>query len=52
MKAWNAKPHRDVVERTLAALKANGIEATLAATTIDAREMVLAMIPPGRKCTP
>jgi len=47
MKAWNTQPSRDRVERTLAALRANGIEATLAATSTDAREMVLEMIPAG-----
>ena len=32
MKAWNTKPQRLVIERTLAALDGNGIEAELAAT--------------------
>jgi L-lactate utilization protein LutC len=47
MQVWNAKPPREVIERTLAALSENGIEAVLAATAEDAKEMVLDMIPAG-----
>lgn len=47
MTVWNARPGRDVVERTLAALRQNGIDAVLAATSADAKAMALGMIPNG-----
>jgi hypothetical protein len=45
MKSWNVKPGKDVVERTLKALNANGIEATLVESGEEARKKVLALLP-------
>ena len=45
MKAWDVKASREAMERTLKALTANGIEATLAATGEEARKKVLSLIP-------
>ena len=47
MKAWDAKPSRQVIERTMEALNDNCINTRLAATGTDAREMVLELIPAG-----
>jgi len=47
MKDWNAVPSKETIERTVAALGANGIEAQLAASGAEAREKALAMIPAG-----
>src|SRR5258706_1743740 len=47
MKAWDAKPPREVIDRTMKALNDNCINTRLAATGTDAREMVLDMIPAG-----
>ncbi|MCX7023741.1 MAG: LUD domain-containing protein [Spirochaetes bacterium] len=47
MKSWNAIPPKEVIEKTIAALAANGIEAVYAENGAAAREKVLGMIPKG-----
>jgi hypothetical protein len=47
MKTWNARPAREVIDRTIRALTENGIDTRLAATGADAKAMVLEMIPAG-----
>ncbi len=45
MKTWNMKPEQKVIERTIAALKANGIEAELVQNGEEARNKALSYIP-------
>ena len=47
MKDWKKLAAQDSIERTLKALKANGIEASLAANAAEAKQKVLAMLPAG-----
>lgn len=47
MKAWNVLPRKDVIEKTIKALAANGIEAHLAANVEEAKVKVLSFIPAG-----
>ena len=47
MKSWNSIPSQETIDKTLAALSANGIEAAYVKTAAEARERVLAMIPKG-----
>ncbi len=47
MKSWTAPASREVIDRTLKVLKANGIEASLAADGAEARRQVLALLPEG-----
>ena len=47
MKAWNEKATKESLEKTVAALKANGIEARVVANSGAARAAVLEMIPAG-----
>lgn len=47
MKAWNVLPRKDVIEKTIKALAANGIEAHLAANAEEAKVKVLSFIPAG-----
>jgi hypothetical protein len=47
MKAWNKVATRNVIDRTLAALRANGIEAYLAADAREARNKALSFLPAG-----
>jgi L-lactate utilization protein LutC len=47
MKDWKKLASKDSIERTLKALKANGIEASLAANAAEAKQKVLAMLPAG-----
>ena len=47
MKEWNALASREAIDRTLAALSANGIEARLAANGTEAKEKVLSLLPAG-----
>ncbi len=44
---WTSPAPADVIERTLAALAARGIDAQLAADNEDARRKVLDLLPPG-----
>ena len=45
MKDWKKLASKKTIERTLKALNANGIEASLAANAAEARQKVLAMLP-------
>lgn len=45
MKAWDVKAGRDAIEKTLRALTANGIEASLVETGEEAKKKVLSMVP-------
>ncbi|MGA2975276.1 MAG: LUD domain-containing protein [Spirochaetia bacterium] len=45
MKAWDVKAGRDAIEKTLKALTANGIEASLVETGEEAKRKVLSMVP-------
>jgi VIT1/CCC1 family predicted Fe2+/Mn2+ transporter len=45
MKDWKKLASKETIERTLKALNANGIEASLAANAAEARQKVLAMLP-------
>ena len=47
MKDWKKLASKETIERTLKALNANGIEASLAANAAEARQKVLAMLPAG-----
>jgi L-lactate utilization protein LutC len=47
MKDWKKLASKESIERTLKALKANGIEASLAANAAEAKQKVLAMLPAG-----
>jgi len=47
MKDWKKLASKESIERTLKALKANGIEAVLAADAAEARRKVLGMLPAG-----
>ena len=47
MRIWDAPASRESVERTIAALKANGIEASLAESRAEAGEKVLSLLPAG-----
>jgi L-lactate utilization protein LutC len=47
MKDWKNLASKESIERTLKALKANGIEASLAANAAEAKQKVLAMLPAG-----
>jgi LUD domain len=46
MKSWNTLPEPPVVERTVAALKENGIQTELVPTAEEAARRALALIPP------
>ena len=47
MKGWKRLSSKETIERTLKALNANGIEASLAANAAEAKQKVLAMLPAG-----
>ena len=47
MRVWDALPSKEALERTLAALKANGIDASLAETAEEAKKVVLSLLPEG-----
>lgn len=47
MSKWNGLPSNDGIERTIKALKANGIEAKFVQTGKDAKTEVLSLIPEG-----
>jgi hypothetical protein len=47
MKSWSTTATREIVERTITALKANGIEAELVPNGEEARKRVLALLPEG-----
>lgn len=47
MKDWKAPAARAAIDKTIAALKANGIEAEAAATAEEARTRVAALVPAG-----
>jgi hypothetical protein len=47
MRVWNKSASRASVERALAALKANGIEAMEVANAAEAKEKVLSLLPAG-----
>ena len=47
MKEWKKLAAQDSIERTLKTLKANGIEASLAANAAEAKQKALAMLPAG-----
>jgi hypothetical protein len=47
MKSWNSTPSQETIDKTIAALAANGIEAVYVKTAAEARERILAMIPHG-----
>ncbi len=47
MRVWDAAASRQALERTLAALNANGIEASLAESGMEAKERVLSLLPAG-----
>jgi hypothetical protein len=47
MKSWNTAAPRDVVERTIKALIANGIDAEVVGSAEEARKRVLALLPVG-----
>jgi hypothetical protein len=45
MRSWNRVPPRQVIDKTMKALAANGIEAFLAANAAEAKETALSLIP-------
>ena len=45
MRVWDKAAPRQAIERAIAALNANGIEASLAANGMEARERVLSLLP-------
>lgn len=45
MKSWNSIPSKETIDKTIAALAANGIEAVYVKTSTEARDKVLGMIP-------
>ena len=47
MRVWDALPSKEALERTLAALKANGIDASFAETAEEAKKVVLSLLPEG-----
>jgi hypothetical protein len=47
MKAWDKVASRQAIDRTLAALQANGVEAHLAGNGQEARKKVLSFLPAG-----
>ena len=47
MKDWKTPAAKEVIERTLKSLKANGIQAVLVANAGEARQQVLSMLPAG-----
>jgi hypothetical protein len=47
VKEWNALPAREVIDRTMKALEANGIEPFLAAGAEEARRTALSFVPAG-----
>ena len=47
MSEWNKIASKERIERTLKALNANGIEASLAANAAEAKQKVLALLPAG-----
>jgi len=47
MKSWNTIPSKETIDKTMAALAANGIETVYVKTAAEARDMVLEMIPRG-----
>ncbi len=47
MKDWKTPAAREVIERTLKSLQANGIQAVLVPNAAEARKQVLAMLPAG-----
>ena len=47
MRNWSAPAAKAAIEKTIAALAANGIEAELVATAGEARERVAALVPSG-----
>lgn len=47
MKDYTALPGKEVIERTIEALKANGFDAQVAAGRDEARDLVLSLIPEG-----
>ena len=47
MKSWNSSPSKETIDKTITALKANGIDAIYVRTAAEAREKVLELIPKG-----
>ncbi len=47
MSKWSELPDQQTIEKTIAALKANGINAVFAETTGEAKQKVLSLIPSG-----
>lgn len=47
MDSWNKIPGMDTIQKTAAALRANNIEAVVVENSQQAKEKVLALIPPG-----
>lgn len=47
MRVWDAAASRQSIERALAALNANGIQASLAESGAEAKERVLSLLPAG-----
>ena len=52
MSDWSKLASKERIERTLKALNANGIEASLAANAAEAKQKVLALLPAGLRCSP
>ncbi len=47
MRKWTELPDKQTVEKTIASLKANGIDAVFAETTDEAKQKALSLIPNG-----